>query len=333
MGSGRFAYVRGAAIRDTLKVWLYALVVVVAGAWVSPYLYNAGMALGEVTSVKKTNGFLAWVGELCRTADFPVFFGVSLVAVALLLFLPFVEWLSMKRAGKGRDSGQPLKKNRRGILEWGTGLFLAAGLFLLMGYGLVATGSFSWDGPPKDPLALLSGALPWLLLGVVLQEWMFRGVVLGIFMRAMKPLVAISMAAVLYGVVALLWPPAGLNVVDPDAANVGFELLGLMAARLKDPTILLGHVLPMLAVGWVLGYARWRTASLWLPIGLQMGWIVAAVLFQAGTRPIPRVDPLARLIAGDSLMHGFIPLAGVLVVGAFVYFVTDSKQDALDGET
>ncbi len=322
---------RGGAVRDVLKVWLYAATVVAAGAWVSPFLYNAGKALGEVTSVKRTNGFLEWVGKVCQEADFRVFFLISLIGMVLLLFIPFAEWLSMKREARGREIGQPLRKNRRGFLEWGTGLLLAAGFFLLMGYGLVATGSFTWEGPPKEPLKLLQGGLPWLLVGVLIQEWLFRGVALGIFLRAAKPLAAITMAAVLFAVVAFLYPTPGVNVADPDAAGVGFELLALMGRRLGDPAILLGSVLPMLAAGWVLGYSRWRTASLWLPVGLQMGWILANVLFQAATKPVTRVDPLARLMAGDSLMHGFIPLAGMLVVGALVYFVTDPKQETLDG--
>ncbi|WAC19690.1 CPBP family intramembrane metalloprotease [Luteolibacter sp. SL250] len=322
---------RGGAVRDVLKVWIYAAAVVAAGAWVSPVLYDAGKALGEITSVKRTNGFLEWMGRICEGADFRMFFLVSVIGMALVLFIPFAEWLSMKREARGRETGQPLQAKRGGVLEWGTGLLLAAGLFLLMGYGLVATGSFVWEGPPKEPLRLLQGALPWLVAGVVLQEWLFRGVALGIFLRAMKPIAAISMAAVLFTVVAFLSPPADLRIADPDASGVGFELLGLMARRLADPAVLLGNVLPLLAAGWVLGYARWRTASLWLPVGLQMGWILANVLFQAATRPVPRVDPLARLMAGDSLMHGFIPLAGVLVVGALVYFVTDPKEETLDG--
>jgi len=323
--------VRNGAARDVLKVWLYAAIVVAGGAWLSPFLYNAGKAMAEVTSVKRTNGFLAWLGDWCGKAEFPLFFLVTMVGVALLLFVPFVECLALKKAARGKESGQPLKSDRRGILQWGTGLLLASGFFLLIGYGLVAAGSFTWEGAPKEPLEILKGGLPWLLLGVVIQEWLFRGVALGIFLRAMKPLLAVTLAAVLFAAVAFLYPPAGLDVKDPDASGVGFELLGLMARGLAEPAVLLGSVLPMIAAGWVLGYARWRTASLWLPIGLQMGWILANALFQASTKPVVRVDPLARLIAGDSLMHGFIPLAGVFMVGALVYFVTDTREETLDG--
>jgi membrane protease YdiL (CAAX protease family) len=315
-----------------LKVWFYAGIVVATGAWISPIAYGAGKALGEVSSVKRTNGFLEWLGRICQEAEFSVFFLVSIIGMALLLFIPFAEWLSMNREPRGKEIGQPLVHRRRAVLEWGTGLLLAAGFFLLIGYGLVATGSFVWVGPPKEPLKLIQGGLPWMLLVVVIQEWLFRGVALGIFLRAFKAGAAISMTAVLFTAVVLLYPSGEMETLDPDASGVGFELLKQMVRRMTEPGFLVGNVLLLLAAGWVLGYARWRTASLWLPIGLQMGWILANVLFQSSTKPVPRVDPLARLMAGDSLMNGFIPLAGVLVVGALVYFVTDSKEETLDGD-
>lgn len=322
---------KNGAVRDVLKVWLYAAVAVAAGAWASPFFYNAGKALGEITSVKRTNGFLAWLGGLCQDAEFRVFFVLSVLGAALVLFVPFAEWLEMRRGKRGNEMGQALKHDRRGMLQWASGLLLAAGFFLLMGYGLVMTGSFTWEGVPRKPLILIQGVLPWMLIGVVIQEWLFRGVALGIFLRAMRPSAAISLAAVLFAIVALLYPAQELVVKDPDGTGVGFELLGLALRRLADPAVLLGNVLPLLAAGWVLGYARWRTASLWLPIGLQMGWILANTLFEATSAPVPRVDPLARMMAGSSLMDGFIPLAGMLVVGALVYFFTDSKQEPADG--
>ena len=72
----------------------------------SPVIYDAGKALGEITSVKRTNGFLEWMGRVCQDADFRVFFLVSVIGMALVLFIPFVEWLSMKREARGRGIGR-----------------------------------------------------------------------------------------------------------------------------------------------------------------------------------------------------------------------------------
>lgn len=317
--------VRNGAGRDVLKVWLYAVAVVLLAAWTSPLLYNAGKAMGEVTEGKQTNGVLKWLGARCREADFPVFFVAALVGFALLLFLPFSGWLALKRK-RGGDTGQALAKNPRGLLDLLTGLFLAAGIFLLMGYGLVATGSFVWLGAPVTGWEWLLRALPWILLGVVVQEWLLRGVALGIFLRGMRPPWAILLAAGLAVAVHLLKPPAGLNVPDPDGDGVGFTLLKMLGARLADPRVVVAELPGVAALALALGYARWRTASLWLPVGLHAGWKLADVLFVAVARPVPQADPLAALLAGRNLTEGLLPLAGFLVLCGVVYFFTNGRE-------
>ncbi len=134
------------------------------------------------------------------------------------------------------------------------------------------------------------------------------------------------MTALLFALVHVLIPPPGMNVADPDAAKVGFELLHLVIVRLENPQVIFREILPLAAMGWVLGYARYRTASLWLPMGLHAGWILANGLFMAFAQPLKREDFLAKLLAGDSLAEGLIPVAGVFVLGTMVYFLTESNR-------
>lgn len=318
--------VRTGAYRDVLKVWLYAATVVLLGVWSSTFFYNAGKALAEVTANKRTNAGLKKLGEICRAAEFPAFYLATMVLIAVLLFLPFVETLDMKRTERGGATGQPLKKNPRGWLEWFTGCLLATGLFVLIGYGLLATGSFVWKPLRTEPIALLAKLLPWMVIGVLIQEGLFRGVILGIFLRALRPATAIGMAAVLFALVQVMVPPAGMNVADPDAAGVGFELFHRVIVRLESGEVLLKEVLPLIAMGGVLGYARFRSASLWLPMGLHAGWVLANGLFLAFARPLEREDALARMLSGASLGEGLIPMAGILLTGSIVYFLTESNR-------
>lgn len=321
--------VRTGAYRDVLKVWLYAATVVLLGVWSSTFFYNAGKALGEVTADKRTNAGLKKLGEICRAADFPMFYLATMGLIALVLFLPFVETLAMKRAGRGAAMGQPLKKNPRGWLEGFTGCLLATGLFVLIGYGLLVTGSFVWKPVQVEPLELLAKLLPWMVMGILVQEGLFRGVILGIFLRALRPATAIAMAAVLFALVQMMVPPPGMNVADPDAAGVGFELFHQVIVRLESREVLLKEVLPLIAMGGVLGYARFRTASLWLPMGLHAGWMLANGLFLAFARPLEREDPLARLLSGASLGEGLIPMAGIVLTGSLVYFLTESNRQTV----
>ena len=321
---------RHASKGDILKVWLYVASVVAVGAWLSPLVYNAGKALAEVTAGKPTNGVLKIVGDACRTTGFPEFFVFTLIVVGVVLFYPFFEWLEMRR-GKGENFGQPIRKNPRGLLQWSTGFLLVTGLFLLTGYALLFTGAFVWRPHPELPAKLWISLVALILLVVPIQEWLFRGMALGIFLRGMRAMVAISLAALLFGLVHFIFPPAGMNVPDPDASGVGFELLQLSLMRLRNPWTLAGVLVPMVAMGWILGYARWRTASLWLPAGLHAGWIFANGVFLEFVQPLPRTDPFARALAGGSLGEGLIPLAAVLITGTLVNFLTsDHPADTND---
>lgn len=323
----RIPTVRKGAGSDVLKVWLYAAAVIVLAAWTSPLLYNAGKAMGEVTAGKPTNGFLDWLGDRCREAEFPAFFLFAVAASAVLLFLPFSEWLDLRGRKSDEGAGQPLRSNPRGLLEWGTGALLAGGLLLLTGYGLMSAGAFIWTGLPAGDWKWLYGGLPMLVLVVVVQEWLLRGVALGIFLRGMKPGAAILLAALLSVSIQALNPPAGFNVPDPDADGIGFLLLKMIGMRLADPRVVMVELLPVFAMGCMLGYARWRTASLWLPIGLSLGWQFADVLFSKAARPVPQPDELASFLSGGEVTQGMIPLAAVLVTCALVYFLTQREPD------
>ncbi len=79
-------------------------------------------------------------------------------------------------------------------------------------------------------------------------------------------------------------PQPGLDVADPEAAGTGFEMLRLLAGRFADWRCVCGHFLPLLALGGVLAYARWRTASLWLPVGLHTGWLFARAMGSCSPR-------------------------------------------------
>lgn len=335
---------RGEASSDVFKVWLYAAASVLLGAWVAPLFYNAGKALAEVSQSKQINGPLEWLAGVCKTADFPDFFSAALLATAILLFLPFTEWLrggrvpgEGRRPGmlrlpdgtRGRGNGQRLLKNQSGVRQIFTGFTWVTLLFFLIAAILLAAGVFTWKGPTEHPVRLLTRAL---MIGfglAVVQEMLFRGIMMGIFLRAMRPAAALGLSAVLFALVHFIIPPPGMNVLDPEASGVGFELLRKLASQFSEPKAVFGTFAPLLALGVVLAYARWRTASLCLPIGLHAGWIFANSVLAGVTAATSRPDSLIWVISGATMTQGLVPLIGIILVGILTNHLTTSR-DASD---
>lgn len=332
---------RGEASSDVFRVWLYAAAAVGFGTWISPVLYNLGKALAEVSSAKQTNGFFETIAELCRRADFPDFFVLSLVGAAVVLFVPFMDSL---RGGKvlegGRiwrirlpqgsrilGMGQRLVTNPDFFHQGALGFGLVVGLFSLLAGVLLATGILQGKDAVESLLRTISGSLILAFGLAVIQEVVFRGIAMGVFLRAMRPAAALGLSATLFALVHFLNPPAGLDVADPDASGVGFELLGKIIALFGEPRFLLGGFAPMLALGAVLAYARWRTASLGLSIGLHAGWIFINEILAAFTVN-SQSDSILWVISGIPLKQGLVPLVGIVMVGVIANYLTKPKDEA-----
>jgi membrane protease YdiL (CAAX protease family) len=335
---------RDEALSDVLKVWLYAAAFVLLGGWISPFLFNAGKALAEVGAAKQTNGLLEWLAGQCRVMDFPAFFRLSLIFSAVVLFFPLVGWLRGGRAQEGTkvgalrlpegarqlSAGQRLWKNPLGPMQAVWGFVAVTVLFLMIATMLAAGGVFEWKSPGEPMVGIVLRVITISVVMAVVQEFLFRGVAMGIFLRAMRPAWAIGLSAVLFALVRLLNPPPGLNVLDPDAAGVGFELLRRIAEQFSEPRVVLGTFVPWVGLGAMLAYARWETASLWLPAGLHAGWIFINGLLAYLTWPVSYPDTLVWLISGSTLQQGLAPLAGILMAGGLVIRLTTKPHASGD---
>jgi membrane protease YdiL (CAAX protease family) len=271
-----------------------------------------------------------------------------LVLAAAILFLPAIGLLGggrmearaitgdlrLPRGARAREAGQRLLPNPRGLRQGVVGFLLVTLLFLVIAGVLVLAGVLDWKNPGHEPwgLLLLRGLLLACALAVV-QEFLFRGIALGIFLRAMRPAAALGLSAVLFALVHFLNPPPGLTVADPEAARVGFELLGKILARFSEPRGVFGIFSPLLALGFVLAYARWRTASLFLPVGLHTGWIFVNGLLGKVTQAEASPDSFMWVISGMGLHQGLVPLAGIVVAGVLANFLTTDPDAADPSET
>lgn len=351
--------VRRGSGNDVIKIFAYVAASLVLGAIIAPWLYQLGKGLAEVFASKEGNGPIQFIAKSAGRADFPKFFDRALMLLALVLLFPLTSWLRLGRPpGSYRDTpwslrlpdnvvisdrGQPLRRNPQGWWQFGTGLVLAGGLLLLSGWLMLQAGCFMWKdaaastrGMPNkfmEEIVLMkavSKVLPGALVVALIEETLFRGVLLGIFLRAMRPAPAIATLSFLFAFVHFLQPPPMVRVPDPEAMNAGFVLLGQIFGSFADPMSMVSRFLILAAVGVVLAYARYRTASLWLPIGLHVGWVFGMGIFKAATWPVVGLPEAMRWLVGMSLLEGLMPLSVVIVTGMLVHLMTRAREIPAD---
>jgi membrane protease YdiL (CAAX protease family) len=286
------------------------------------------------------NGFLKWLAGLCREADFTRYYEAGILLVAVLLFFPWMEWIHARRGtampGVGpwrvrlpdgarmSSRGQPLMRNLRGLWDCCAGFMLVAGLLLSLGVALVPAGYFTMHNPGSGMAPLVMRTVMASLALAFVMEVFFRGIVMGIFLRAMRPATALGMSAAFFALVLSMIPPPGVNVADPDAGRTGFELLRLLSVRFADWRSVCGNFAPLLALGAVLAYARWRTASLWLPVGLHTGWLSAKGLLGSLSTATAARD---AALSGGLLQQGIVPLVAIVLAGLLAHYITFSPED------
>jgi hypothetical protein len=329
--------VRVSAFGDVIKVWVWALGSLVIGLWLTPVAYNGGKALFEISGTKDFNGIVNKIAAWSGGARLEDFFMVCWPVVAALLLLPLIEWLRLgggadrkgpwllrlpHGAGVGRDSGQPIRSNRWGPLQALTGFLATFGCFTLIGFLMVRAGAFGWESDAKAWREDLIFDIGLALAVAALVEVFFRCAVLGIFLRAMKAPVAIALAALMFGGVRyLLSGFSTAAAVDAETLSA-IHLTGIILGGGDLAARVLTVFLPWFAFGCVLGWARWRTASVWLPAGLLMGWLLADRLFSKTVHAVESADRLSAYLASGSVQTGLVPLLGVVAVGGFVHLIT-----------
>ena len=344
---------------DVFKIFAYVAATLILGALLAPWLYQIGKGLAEVFDDKKGNGPINYIAKAAGRADFPKFFDRSLMLSAFVLLFPLSGWLRLGRTpGSYRDTpwslrlpdnvivsdrGQPLRRNPDGWWHFGTGFFISASLLLLSGWLMIEAGCFMWKDAltstkgiqNKIPMAIdwaaaVKKVLPGALLVSLIEEVLFRGILLGIFLRAMRPGPAIVLLSFLFAFVHFLEPPNGATVPDPEAAGAGFVLLGQIFGRFADPMSMASRFSILAMVGVVLAYSRYRTASLWLPIGLHVGWAFGLGMFKAATWPVMGLPEAVRWLIGMSLLEGLLPLSVVGVTGVLVHAMTNTREPVAD---
>ncbi len=293
----------------------YFVATLVLGAALAPWLWQAARGFAAWTAesgLERTPVIGSWHDSIQR-ADFTRVFNRAMLVAALLCLWPAMRLLRLKRGALGLESN-PVRARDVAI-----GFALGAGLLLAMGGGYVSAGIFTWrknvdvGGVIQDSLMRAAGA-------GIMEELFFRGALLGLVLRVWPPRAALIFVSTVFAAVHFLQAPPELVIRDGIQAGTGFWLVGEILTVFGNANFLLAECATLWLAGWVLGAARLRTRSLWLPIGLHAGWIFGIGMyagFTRASRAVRRDEYLPWI--GETLKSGLVPLAVLALTGAVLW--------------
>ena len=270
-------------MKDAAKLIVYFLAVVLGGVILAPILY-------WIAQTAAAHGllFLARFG-------FESFFHRALLISALIFLWPLLRSL---RLGSFRDL--ELERNPHSLRDVAAGVLLAG---IPLGCAAVILISAK--------IFLLKTVMPWTSLGGItaaavvvplIEESLFRGLILGILLRGMRPVVAMFITSGFFALVHFLKAPERTNSVVTWYS--GFQSVAHSFVQFGDPVMVLAAFMTLFFIGCILANARLRTRSLWLPIGLHGGWILVAGVVGKMTKRQMEILPWL----GPTLLIGLIPL-------------------------
>jgi membrane protease YdiL (CAAX protease family) len=272
-------------LKDAARLLAYFGVTILFGALAAPVLFWAAQSLARHGAFPGLAAF-----------EFEAFFHRALLLGALAFLWPFLRWL---RAKSPRDLG--LEPNRRWVRDVIIGFLLSAVPVMVCEVFLVQRGLYSMKAGGWW-LAILR-IIPTAAVVPLIEESLFRGLFLGVLLRGLRPWPANLLSAALFSIVHFL------KARDETTATVhwfsGFISLSHSFDQFSEPMLVLGGFSTLLAIGLVLGHARLATRSLWLPIGLHAGWILASEAFGK----IARREAVALPWLGKNLLVGLVPLS------------------------
>jgi uncharacterized protein len=276
-------------LKDAAKLFAYFFAVVIGGALLAPPLF---------WSARSVSPFFA-------KFDFEDFFHRALLICAIAFIWPLLRSLRLHSL---RDL--QLDRNRDSMRDVIAGFLLASLPLLICTFVLMATRIF-----------ILKTVLPWSsVVGVVgaaiavplIEEFFFRGLLLGILLRDLRPTIATLITSAFFAILHFLKASGDSN--DVVTWFSGFRSIANSFAQFADPTMVLALFATLFLIGWIFADARLRTRSLFLPIGLHSGWILVAGVVGKLTRRSTTMLPWL----GTNLLTGLLPLALGLITWALM---------------
>jgi membrane protease YdiL (CAAX protease family) len=281
-------------LKDAARLLGYFAATILFGALTAPLLFWAAQGLAA-------QGIL----PVLATFDFESFFHRALLLGALIFLWPFLRWLRIKGP---RDLG--LTRNQNWLRDLAVGFAIAALPVICCEIVLVQLGTYSmraaWSWEAVGKVTLTAAVVP------LIEETLFRGLFLGVLLRGLERWRAVVLSAAIFSIIHFLKAPDQTTTTVQWSS--GFVSLGHAFDQFGEPLLVLGGFTTLFVIGLILADGRLLTRSLWLPIGLHAGWILASSVFAK----VARREVLALPWLGKNMLIGLVPLGVCLVSWALV---------------
>jgi len=291
-------------MRVLFKILVFTAVTLVLGCLLAPPLYWLGHAVAAA-------GYFPDLAEF----EFHRYFNRAVLVAAFIMVWPLLRVLGIRRWA---DLG--LTPNPARWRHLGAGFAMSTMGLAVVGALMVVAGRAFW----RSRMAL--DALPGAMLSAVtvglLEESFFRGALLGALRRTFRWPRALGVLSLVFASLHFLKPPPGFRIDDVTWTS-GFVLFPRLFWQYADPRLLVGGLLTILLVGLVLGYAVIRTRSLYLSLGLHIGWVFSL----KGFGQLARVRGTPTLWLGSDLLTGLAPVLLVAATWAAVAYLYRDRGD------
>lgn len=276
-------------MKDAARLAVYFVAVVIVGVFLAPLLFWSAQWLAA-------HGILSFLAKY----NFETFFHRAILIAAAILLWPF---LRISHVHSMADLG--LASNSRWVRDVCAGMLLSAIPLLCCGALLVALHTYSFRHffvwPKLGKVLIAATFVP------LIEEAFFRGVLLGILLRTARKYMTILVVSAVFAAIHFVKAPAQTSATV--TWNSGFSSIVQSLGRIADPAMTASAFVTLFVIGCILAVARVHTRSLWLPIGLHAGWILASGAFSL----IARQKIMAFPWLGNNLLVGLVPLVVAMV--------------------
>ncbi len=301
---------------DLLLISGFVLAVLLVGAVLAPVLFFGAQY------------FLAhwpdnFVSHELAGKEFPSYFNRAALLAALVGIWPLLKALRMDRSAV--FGTEPWRQGKWNLL---LGFVLATTFLLAMGFSFMQLGAYRLK--PDADWAWLAEPLVSAFTVGFLEEFLFRGAVLGVLCRSLGARSGLWWTTIIFALVHFLKPPAdGALAVENVAWYSGFWVVAQLFRGFGEVEHLLEEFLTLMAVGWVLAKVRLSTGGLYGSIGLHAGWVFGLKYFshiKKNSGALSRGDWIPWI--GDNLKIGLVPFAVVLLTGFIMLWLARRNGSA-----